>query len=204
VRTPLLPRAATGAALALALAVALSGCTVVAAGPAAAGNAGPSSPPVARPGHAAEPYRDVEGRFGLVPPAGWTADADAGPEGTAVVFRAPSGSAADRFTANINVFVVPATQDLPAAVVGARRELTALSGYRGTRDEPRTLDDGSPAHLFGGTFTGPGPGPPLRNVQLFTVRDGLAVTVTGTSHARAWDVYAPVFEASLRTLTTAG
>lgn len=149
-------------------------------------------------------FGDAQGRFGLVPPPGWTVDTS-GARGTAAVFLdpEPAGSAAEAFTANINVIVLPSSGELPTIVSGARRELTALNGYRPAEDEAFVLSDGRPAHLLGGTFDDQASGFALRNLQLFTVDGGSTIVVTGTSRAETWSVYEPVFTSSLSTLTVA-
>jgi hypothetical protein len=147
-------------------------------------------------------FTDAQGRFAIVPPPGWTVDTS-GAQNTAVFFAdpRPSESAEGRFRANINVIVVPARADLPGTVVRARRELTALTDYQPTADEPVTLPDGSRAHLLGGSFRDPQSGMALRNVQLLTVGDAETVVATGTALADTWAGYEPVFETSLRSLT---
>ena len=63
------------------------------------------------------------------------------------------------------------------------------------------LADGSPAHLLGGRFSDPA-GFALRNLQLFAVHGDRTIVVTGTSPAETWDEYEPVFDSTLRTVTT--
>lgn len=111
---------------------------------------------------------------------------------------------AGTFSANINVLVSDAEADLDTTVLGARRTLLALGDYDSTSDEPSTLDDGTPVHVLGGTFTDPGSGFDLRNLQVFTVVDGAAVVVTGTALADTWAQYATTMDTSLRTLTVTG
>jgi hypothetical protein len=146
-------------------------------------------------------FGDEQGRFGLAPPSGWVLDTS-GSSGTAAVFLnpQPTESAAGRFTANINVLVLPAATGLPGTVTDARQEVTTVRGYRGFEDEPFTLADGTPGHLLGGRFDGPS-GFVLRNVQLFTVHEDRTIVVTGTAPADAWDVYGSVFASTLRTVT---
>jgi len=195
---------AIGTAAVLAGVVIVTGCTVAvpgapAADPAAVARPAPSTRP---PGPA---FRDALTRFDLVPPLGWTVDAS-GVENTAVVFTDPqvSESASGRFRANINVVVVPASADLPGIVAGARQEVRSLADYRPTDDEPATLSDGSPAHLFGGTYRDPTTGLVLRNLQLIALHGSAdTVVVTGTALADTWDGYGPVYERSLRSLAVA-
>ncbi|OLT13380.1 hypothetical protein BJF78_03315 [Pseudonocardia sp. CNS-139] len=173
----------------------LTGCTVRVAGTAQA------APAVARQS-AGDAYTDANGRFALVPPPGWAVDAS-GAQGTSVVFvdPQPGRSAAGALRANINVFVATAVADLPGTVVGARNELRAIADYAPTADEPAALADGTPAHLLGGTFTDPGSGLPLRNVQLVTVHAGLTIVATGTSLQDAWAGAEPAIRTSLGSLT---
>jgi hypothetical protein len=189
--------------------VALTGCTVQVpgtAGPSAAAASGPlqtSSPPAeAAPGDGR--FTDAQGRFSLVPPTGWTADTS-GMQGTAVVFLdpQPSSSVSGRFSSNINVLVVPSSADLPATVLGARQELRGLTDYVPTVDEAVTLADGTPAHMVGGSFTDPGTGLALRNVQLLAVHGGSTLVATGTSLQEVWPGYEQALQTSLRSLTVA-
>jgi hypothetical protein len=189
------------ALVALAVPLATAGCAVPVAG---TPRADPAA--VARPAPAPRPpgpeFRDAGGRFGLVPPAGWTVDTS-GRQSTAVVFvdPRPTEAAGERFRTNINVIVLPARADLPGTLAAAREEVRALSDYRSTADEPATLSDGSPAHVLGGTYVDPRSGLALRNVQLLAVHGAETVVVTGTTLAQAWPGRGPVLEASLRSLT---
>jgi hypothetical protein len=186
--------------------LALTGCAVAVTGepapdPAAQGVATPTVDPVP----AGVRFSDAGGRFTIGPPKGWKADTG-GAQGTAVVFLAPTPTrtAGGSFTANINVLVVPSEADLPATVVGARRELRGLPAYTSTADQDAALLGGTQAHLLGGTFTDKASGLTLRNLQLFAVSGGSTTVVTGTAAAQAWDAYAAVFDMALRTLTVAG
>lgn len=192
------------AALLLAASVAVTGCSVQVAGRA---SPNPAAVAVPVPRSSTVPddlFRDAQGRFGLVPPPGWTVDTS-GAQGTAVVFLdpRPTETPAGRFSANINVLVVPSPADLDATVNGAMLELQGLTDYRSTEDEPVTLPDGTPAHIIGGAFRVPASGFALRNVQLVAVHDGTAIVATGTSFEESWDVYEGAFQASLRSLTVA-
>jgi hypothetical protein len=192
-----------GLALVLVTGMALAACSTTVAGVAApepaSGSSSSAAPASARSG---KPFDDAQGRFGLTPPAGWVID-DSGEQGTAVLFLEPRSAATEArgFSANINVLVVPSPADLPAAVAGARQELTSLDGYDSTTDESVVLRDGTPAHLLGGTFVDPGSGLALRNEQLFAVHDGSAIVATGTSLAESWGSYEPVLDTALRSLT---
>lgn len=192
-----------GAALILVAGMALAGCSVTVDGVAAPMRGATSSPPPA-PAPTGDKFTDAKGRFGLAPPAGWTVDTS-GAKGTAVVFLAPAtaDSAAEPFKANVNVLVVPSPADLPTTIAGARQELQGLTGYASTTDEVVTLQDGTPAHILGGTFVDPASGLALHNVQLFTVHRGAAIVATGTSPADAWGTYQAALETSLRSLTVA-
>lgn len=189
--------------LALVLGAGLSGCTVIVPGTAAPA-AGAASAPVAQATSAPPPaglFDDPQGRFGLVPPSGWTVDTS-GARGTAAVFLdpEPTTTSAGRFSANINVLVLPATAELAAAVSGARQELTALPGYRSVADEPFTLTDGTPGHKLGGTFDDQATGLPLRNLQVFAVDGERTTVVTGTSVADRWADYESTITESLQSL----
>lgn len=146
-------------------------------------------------------FTDAAGRFGLVPPAGWSVDTS-GTRGTAVVFLdpEPAETAAGDFSPNINVLVTSSNAGLPATIVGARTELTALAGYRPTVDEPAVLADGTPAHRLGGDFDDPASGFALRNVQVIAVQGDSAFVVTGTCPVEVWSDCQPVFDRALRTL----
>jgi hypothetical protein len=190
--------------------LALAGCTVQVPGtasPSLASVAVPESPsptPLADPPSNEGRFTDAQGRFSLVPPTSWTADTS-GAQGTAVVFLdpQPSSSVAGRFSSNINVLVVQSSADLSATVLGARQELLGLTAYASTVDEQVTLGDGTAAHMLGGSFTDPGTGLTLRNVQLFTVHSGMTLVATGTSLQDVWSAYEQTFQTSLRSLTVA-
>ena len=192
----------------VAAAVAVAGCTVQVPGtavPDAASAPGPAAPSQSSAPAQAPPegaFVDALGRFALVPPAGWTVDTS-GAQGTSVVFLdpLPSTSIAGRFSANINVIVVPSGAELEATVVGARQELQGLTDYVQTSDESVTLTDGTPAHLLGGSFTDQATGLALRNVQLFTVYEGATLVATGTSLQDVWGAYEQTLQTSLRSLT---
>ncbi len=177
--------------------VVLAGCTSTVSGVAAPEPA--AAAPSAAPG---APFADARNRFHIAQPAGWTADTT-GAQGTAVVFRDPTPTTAGdhTFNANINVIVIPAAGELNATIDGARRELKGLPGYASTADEAAVLPDGTAAHLLGGTFTDSRSGAQLRNLQMFTVRDGSSVVATGTAPAASWASFSGEFDAALRTLT---
>ena len=186
--------------------LALTGCTVQVSGsgapdPAAAAAPLPSSESPASPDAGGDRFVDSQGRFGLVPPSGWTVDTS-GMQGTAAVFLdpQPSNSVAGRFSSNINVLVVQSGGDLENTVLGARQELASLTDYAPMVDEPVALVDGTPAHMLGCSFTDPGTGLALHNLQLFTVHGGMAIVATGTSLQDVWSGYEQTFQTSLRTL----
>jgi hypothetical protein len=191
----------SGLALVLVAGMALAACSTTIAGVAAPERASGSSSAAPANAPSGKPFDDAQGRFGLTPPPGWTAD-NSGEQGTAVVFLEPRspGTEARGFSANINVLVVPSPADLPTAVAGARQELTSLDGYAATTDEAVVLRDGTPAHLLGGTFVDRGSGLSLRNEQLFAVHSGSAIVATGTSLSEAWESYEPVLDTALRSL----
>ena len=110
-------------------------------------------------------------------------------------------TAARRFSANINVRVAGSPGDLATTVAGARQELADLDGYASTAAAAVVLDDGTPAHMLGGTFADPGSGLSLRNEQLLTVHGGSAIVATGATLAESWESYEPLLDVSLRSLT---
>jgi len=191
-----------GLALVLVTGMTLAACSTTVAGVAAPERASGSTSAAPASAPSGKPFDDAQGRFGLIPPAGWVVD-DSGEQGTAALFLEPRSAATETrgFSANINVLVVPSPADLPAAVAGARQELTSLDGYASTTDESVVLRDGTPAHLLGGTFVDPGSGLALRNEQLFAVHNGSAIVATGTSLADTWGSYEPVLDTALRSLT---
>ena len=191
-----------GLALVLVTGMALAACSTTVAGVAAPERASGSSPAAPASAPSGTPFDDAQGRFGLTPPAGWVVD-NSGDQGTAALFLEPrsAGTETRGFSANINVLVVPSPADLPAAVAGARQELTGLDGYDSTADESVVLRDGTPAHLLGGTFVDPGSGLALRNEQLFAVHNGSAIVVTGTALVDSWESYESVLDTALRSLT---
>ena len=104
------------AAFALLTGAVLSGCaSEVPGNPVAEPGvvAGPAAAPAPAPGG----FVDPQGRFGLVPPAGWVVDTS-GASGTAALFLDPKPTPSDagNFTANINVLIVPTAGPLPATV----------------------------------------------------------------------------------------
>ncbi len=208
--SPSVPR--TVAVLAALLAL-LSGCSTQISGtPSAAPGGPPAGPsPSVAPPPAPDPdpvggFEDPQARFGLVPPPGWETDTSGTP-GAAAVFLDPQpvDTPAGPFRPNINVQVGPSPGDLDVLLDQSRVELATLTGYTPTADEPATLDDGTPAHLIGGTFTDDATGLELQNLQLFAIDAGDdVVVVTATAPRAAWDDYADRFDASVRTLTVRG
>lgn len=175
----------------------LGGCAVPVAGTArpAAG------PAVGASAAAAGTFDDPQGRFALVPPAGWVVDTS-GASGTAALFLDPRPDPAPtgEFTANLNVLIVPTTTALPATVDAARQEVSSVRGYAGVEDAPVTLADGTQGHLLGGRFVDRS-GFALRNVQLFAVQGDRTIVVTGTALADSWDRYSAAFDSALHTVT---
>lgn len=196
--------AATGVVLLLVAVLTVAGCTVEVPGIPRASPTALWTPPSddLLPGGV---FSDPEGRFRLVPPAGWQVGTG-NTQGAAVVFADPEPlpvSVTGRFNANINVFVAATPADLPTMVAGGQQELRRLTGYTPTTDEPVTLGDGTQAHLLGGEFTDPGTGLALRNLQLLTVHGGQGYVVTGTALREMWARYEQTFRTSLVSLTVA-
>lgn len=173
------------------------GTAVAAPGPAATTAAAAPSP---ASGLLGSPYADTMGRFRVTPPAGWKPGTSTDPR-VAVFFAdpAPTGN----FRSNVNVYVVDSGLSLDATVVGARSELSGLTAYTATTDEPITLADGTAAHLLGGTFRDLRLGLTLRNLQLFTVHDRKAFAVTATATAGDWPEQEQRMRAALVSLTFA-
>jgi hypothetical protein len=193
--------------LATAVAVLLAACSN-----GVSGTPAPASTPSTRtptrtpaPQQPVSAVADPAGRFQLVPPPGWRVDTS-GAQGTSVILvdPVPTVTPSARLNATVTVLVVPSPDDLPTAVAGVRHDLRQLVvDYQGTTDEPVTLSDGTAAHLLGGTFRDPASGLALRNIQLFTVHDGMAIVATGLALPELWDGFEPVFQSSLRSLTVA-
>ena len=146
-------------------------------------------------------WDDPQGRFSLRPPDGWSIDTS--DDSLVVVFLAgetlstPQGP----FRANINIVAGPAVGGVEDLLDTSRTDLATLTDYQATLDEPITLSDGTPAHLFGGTFTDDATGFELQNLQVLAVANGQLVVVTGTSPTGAWSTYEAVLDRTLRTLT---
>jgi len=173
---------------------------------AAATPAAPSSTPAASTGGkatAGDAFDDAQGRFDLLPPAGWTVDTS-GAQGTAAVFLDPQAVDTPKgaFQPNVNVIVAPSPGgQLADLLAGTRTELASLNKYRSTADEDVQLSDGTAAHLFGGTFTDQTSGLDLQNLQLFAVDDTSVYVVTGTAPVSAWSEYESELDAALRSMT---
>lgn len=186
----------------------LAGCLLAGCSVSVAGTALPDSSSAARqvtnaPRVPAGPrFDDAAGRFTLVPPADWTVDTS-GAQGTSVVFRDPelTSSEVGVFSANVHVRVEAADADMATTIGTSRQELLGLADYDSTVDEPFTLADGTPAYMFGGTFTDRASDFRLRNLQLLAVSGGSMIVVTGTALVGTWSDYASTFDATLRTLT---
>jgi hypothetical protein len=155
------------------------------------------------PATGGEPWRDPQGRFTLLPPAGWTIN-DSGEQGVLVLFFAPETaytSDGTPFQSNVNVVTAGVFGTRLADLLPTTRtELSALPDYVSTTDEPTQLTDGTPAHLFGGTFTDAASGLHLQNLQLLAVTDDTLIVVTGTAPVDAWAAYGSELDAILRTL----
>jgi hypothetical protein len=195
--------AAAGFALLVGCSNEVSGATTpspTAAAPTSVAPTTTSSPPPTLP--VAEPFVDPAGRFRLVPPLGWNADTS-GAQGTALILvdPVPSVTASGRLNATVTVLAVESPADLPTTMAGARQDLRQLPEYQPATDEPVTLSDGTAAHMLGGTFRDPVSGLPLRNIQLFTVHNGVTIVVTGLALPELWGGFEPVFQSCLRSLT---
>jgi hypothetical protein len=209
------------AAVLLAAALALTGCSSQVEGtaapapggagaaptaePAPTGAADPTSaaptpggPGQARPGDA---FDDAEGRFDLLPPDGWEVDTS-GQQGTAAVFLDPEPvtTSAGQFRVNVNIIVGAFTGDLDDLLAETRSQLPTFTAYTSTADEEVRLADGTQAHLLGGTFTDDASGFDLQNLQLFTVEGGNVYAVTGTAPAEVWAEYEDELDTTLRSL----
>jgi hypothetical protein len=177
--------------------------------PSSAAAPAPSTPtptPAASTGGKAaggDAFADAQGRFDLLPPAGWTVDTS-GAQGTAAVFLDPEAVDTPKgaFQPNVNVIVAPSPGgQLADLLAGTRTELASLNKYESTKDEDVTLGDGTAAHLFGGTFTDQSSGLDLQNLQLFAVDDTSVYVVTGTAPVSAWSRYESELDAALRSMT---
>lgn len=191
------------------VAACLAGCAAPIPGTptAAAGDAPRTSAPVVpspAPGVLGARFADSRGRFRVAGPTGWRTDTS-GAQGVAVLFVAPTAarSAAGTYSPNVSVYLVDSPNPLDATVTGARQELRGLAAYAPMADEALTLADGTPAHLLGGTFTDLSSGLTLRNLQLFTVHDGHAFAVTGTTLSTDWGGHEEQLRAALASLTFA-
>ncbi|MEJ3652372.1 hypothetical protein WEH80_05155 [Actinomycetes bacterium KLBMP 9759] len=189
---------------ALLLAVLASGCSATVAGSAVPDPVALTTP-APFPAPVGEAYTDPDGRFRLVPPPDWVVDTS-GQQETAVRFvdPEPTLTTAGPKAANVNVYVVAAGIDLTKTVLGTRRELGGVPGYERLVDEPATLHDGTPAHVFGGTFTDRQSGVELRNLQVYAVRGGTTIVATGTAPAESWSSYEATFTTTVHSLSVAG
>ncbi|MGI5125949.1 hypothetical protein ACQEVB_03945 [Pseudonocardia sp. CA-107938] len=182
----------------------LAGCSgTVAGSPTAAPGPPPTTaapPPSPAPGILGTPYTDTGGRFRITPPADWRVGTSSN-SGIAVLFSPTARTGP--FTPGISVFVVDSGLPLAETVAGARSELTGLTAYTSTTDQPITLTDGTPAHLLGGTYRDAARGLDLRNLQLFTVHGGKAFAVTATTAAGDWAEYEARLSAAVASLTFA-
>ncbi|MCO1656795.1 hypothetical protein [Pseudonocardia humida] len=214
--------ARVAAAVVLAAALALGGCSSevagsaspVAGGGAGAPAAGPEPSGAPQPTSAAptpggggqarqgDAFDDAQGRFDLLPPEGWDVDTS-GQQGTTAVFLDPQpvSTAAGQFRVNVNVIVGAFDGDLDDLLAETRTQLTTFTAYTSTADEDVELSDGTKAHLIGGTFTDDASGFDLQNLQLFTVDGGNVFAVTGTAPVEVWDDYEAELESTLRSLT---
>jgi hypothetical protein len=175
----------------------------------ALGTAGCSVAVAGTPGFAAapagEPYRDPAGRFALALPPGWRPDPTH--PGPGVVFLDASAVAdplARLTSPAIEVRVLDWPGDLGRATLTFRPQ--PPPGTTGPVDEPLTLPDGTPAHLFGGTVADAlGPGFDRRELQVLAVAGGRLVVVTARGETGEWEGYGTaVFDAALRSLTFTG
>jgi hypothetical protein len=197
-------RSRTPAITGLLAALLLAGCTSTVAGvPVAVPGPAPTTaapPPSPAPGLLGSTYADTGGRFRITPPAGWRVGTST-TAGIAVLFSPSTRTGS--FTPGLSVYVVDSTLPLDGTVAGARSELTGLSSYASTTDEPITLPDGTPAHLLGGTYRDLGRDLDLRNLQLFAVHDGKAFAVTATTLSTEWAAQEQRLTAAVASLTFA-
>jgi probable lipoprotein LpqN len=183
---------------------ALAGCSLDVSGSARADPAAsaptPTPSPSPPPPTVAPGFVDPQGRFGITAPSGWQADTS-GKSGTEVIFSSPKADTTDagELPANINVVVVPGGADLEQTIEASRKSLKTLPNYEEITDTPVVLDDGTPAHLLGGTFTRSGLA--LQNLQLFTSAGGTDMVVTGTALEKTWDKWEGLFDQTFQTFT---
>ncbi|WP_214405963.1 hypothetical protein [Pseudonocardia lacus] len=187
---PVRPRAARALVTALLALLALAGCATAVAGEPAP--AGPSD----------ATYTDPRGRFALALPPGWRPDpGHPGPGSVFLDGPAVADPVARLTSPAIEVRVLDWPGDLGRAV-DTFRPTTGAPGPAAF-DEPVTLPDGTPAHLFGDTVPdGLGPGFDRRELQVYAVAGGRLVTVTARGETGEWDGYGTAaFDAALRSLT---
>ncbi|WP_232667631.1 serine/threonine-protein kinase [Pseudonocardia sp. TRM90224] len=176
--------------------VAIAGATVlIVTRPAATTATGPTG---VAAGLASNPYVDVNKRFTIHPPLGWEVDT------SSVLSFGSKERTAEEPVAAIVIFVVTNPGSLENAVAGSRQGAVA-AGEQIFHDQPTTLPDGSPAHLFGIKKPGSVAGPGTRYYHLVAVRGTSLYLVDGIVDEPQWDTYEPVVSASLKTfvITTA-
>ncbi len=146
-----------------------------------------------------EAYVHTQHGFSLRPPKGWILD-ESGRFNTHVIFlnTVQDYSENDPFVANINV-VSESNQDfnLEDYISETKNVLHKFLQDYQLVDERRETIDGRDVIFIGGTFS---QGIfPLRNLQLYVIKDGKAYVVTGTALNSTWDNHKDILEASLRT-----
>lgn len=144
-------------------------------------------------------YSSKDGSFAITPPQAWTTD-DSGKLGTRVIFLSgktdTEGTAS--FASNINIVSESAKGLGLDDYVKAQLKLmpTVLQSYTMVHDDALTLN-GMPVHLIEATYSHAPVN--LHILQLITVKNGKAYTVTATALDSTWYRYQDILNQSLRT-----
>jgi hypothetical protein len=147
-------------------------------------------------------YKDPQGRFSLVAPAGWPSQPPDTDFDARFVNPTP-GIGADGNLTNSGVVVQvesAAGIDLAGETEKVRSAvMQANPGFKQVFDEGTSLTDGTPAHLFGATASSNGGA--IQIEVLVAVRGDRAVGVSGIATPDTWDSTGGTIDASLRSLT---
>lgn len=150
--------------------------------------------------HAQDGFTNKELKIGFTPPSGWKAvPSERLPAGAVVAYVGPNSM---KTGANINLVAQPFPgTKIPAELPQQMTQMlkSQLPGYKIVTKSARTVT-GAQGYTLDGTFQQPTTKAPLRNRQVFAVRNGRIFIFTFTTSAATFASEAPAFEKMIKTV----
>ncbi|WP_232667867.1 serine/threonine-protein kinase [Pseudonocardia sp. TRM90224] len=158
----------------------------------------PTPSPTAPPTRSLAPgtYVDVNKRFTILPPPGWTTDAS-----SLLTFSSPAAPG-EQPAASIVIWVVTAYDSLETSARAVRAGVAEIPGSTVDVDQPTTLPDGTAGHLIGSVFNDPDAGgAPTHELSLVVVNGSTMLIARAATPADKWAEFAPEITSSIRTFS---